>query len=260
LPRPLELRLPARPEALGEARHGVREWLRTLPMAPAAREDVVLACGEALANAVEHGGAGGRAGTTMWIDAAWEEDGVVSLTVRDDGRWAPPEPDPDGRRGRGIALMRRIMDAVEIDPADDHTKVSMSLRPEAPSTVVIGSATAPAVAPAPFAAASAEVVALDGLRMVRLLGEVDASSVPSLRAGIAPLLDAEGPLTIDVAGVSYIDSAGMRLLWEVSAALERRGERLGLIAPPGSRVRRALEMSGPDVAGLPDGSLIGDAM
>ena len=259
VPGPLSLRAPAEPDQLSTVRRGLREWLRTVPMAQPAREDVVLACGEALSNAVEHG-ASGRTGVMMSVDAEWDAGGVVRVTVRDDGGWREASSPPEGLRGRGLALIRRIMDDVHVAAREDHTEVTMSLRPDPPSTVVVGSASESAVltttSPGP---AQVEVLHLDGLRLVRLGGEIDAASAVRLLSELDALVLAQGPLTIDMSGVDYLDSAGVALIWAIAATLERRGDELQLIVPQGCRTRRVLELSGPQSIALLEETLVEDS-
>jgi anti-sigma regulatory factor (Ser/Thr protein kinase) len=55
----------------------------------------------------------------------------VSITVRDHGGWKTTTS-PD--RGRGLELMRELMDAVEIEAGDLGSTIAMRRRLRAPST------------------------------------------------------------------------------------------------------------------------------
>jgi anti-anti-sigma factor len=219
-------------------------------MAEGDREDVILACGEAISNSVEHGA--GRVDGTMWLTAAWDWEGVLRLTVRDDGVWREPAADPEGLRGRGLAIARHVMDDVSIDTGPHHTEVRMTLRAAAPPNVVVNtSGTAPSRPPG-----RAMRFVLDRRAdrvLVRLEGEIDAAAVPALRAELEPLAHTES-LVIDATGVGYIDSAAVALLHGLGRILEVRGEDLAVVAPPGSPVRRLLEMSAEGAAELLDAS------
>lgn len=75
--------------------------------------DIVLAVGEALANAAEHGY---RPDGTVTVDAPFKNGGV-EIQIADDGRAfspkprrAAPSPTP---RGFGIVIMRSVMDVTE---------------------------------------------------------------------------------------------------------------------------------------------------
>ena len=59
------------------------------------------------------------------------EAGVVGpelvVAVSDSGTWRDPTVGPDQDRGRGILLMRQLMDAVTIDTSNRGTTVTMSM-------------------------------------------------------------------------------------------------------------------------------------
>ncbi|MGZ4675856.1 MAG: SpoIIE family protein phosphatase [Acidimicrobiia bacterium] len=95
---------------LAEMRRGTRAWLHARHVERDVVDAVVLTTGEALANAVEHSGAGPGG---VVLDVSCTADAVVAA-VTDDGRWLDRPPQPD--RGRGIALMRAFADAVEVGP------------------------------------------------------------------------------------------------------------------------------------------------
>jgi anti-sigma regulatory factor (Ser/Thr protein kinase) len=89
-------------------------------------QDILVAAGEALANAIEHGhrhSAGGTVslGANVLVDQ-------VQLTIADTGSWKAPTPDPDARRGRGLTLMRGLMHHVAIDPGATGTTVLLCAR------------------------------------------------------------------------------------------------------------------------------------
>ncbi|MET0145657.1 MAG: STAS domain-containing protein [Ilumatobacteraceae bacterium] len=79
---------------------------------------------------------------------------------------------------------------------------------------------------------------VDGALVLR--GEVDSYTAPDLaaRLGGDPAVD-----VIDLAGVTFIDSSGLRVLVEVHQARIDAGSRLALRAPSAS-VQRLLEISG----------------
>ena len=121
----LETRLPARPERLAGLRGELRAWLAAVGIGPDDTADVLLACGEAVANGVEHAfeaGGGGELAVRVRLGAGRE----LTLRVADTGRWRDvPAP---GDRGRGMPLMRAVMDAVEVHSGEDGTVVTMSRR------------------------------------------------------------------------------------------------------------------------------------
>lgn len=100
-------------EHLAQHRHRVAELLGTLPLSREACFDAALATGEALSNAYDH--ACGAKGGIMTVVAYADR---VVIEVLDCGcgfEIAPGEEPPESReRGRGIKLMRMLVDSVEV--------------------------------------------------------------------------------------------------------------------------------------------------
>jgi anti-sigma regulatory factor (Ser/Thr protein kinase) len=115
----LRLRVAARPEELAAIRRLLRGWLSDAGADRHAIEAVLLASGEACTNAIEH--AYGPGDQTFELQGAREGDDVV-LVISDSGRWRPPRGQ---NRGRGLGLMERFMDEVEVTPTDTGTAVRM---------------------------------------------------------------------------------------------------------------------------------------
>ena len=107
---------------LAPLRADLRAWLAGHRLAEDDCSAVVLACSEAVANAIEHG-CGGDTSCDVRIRAMADER-EVSIAVRDDGTWRPP--DAPGRRGRGLMLIDHFMSEVAIDHGDG-TEVRMRL-------------------------------------------------------------------------------------------------------------------------------------
>lgn len=111
------------PEAgqLTAMRAMLRRWLHHAGVDEAEVGEILIATGEAAANAVEHAGAGGGAFEISGVIA----DGELDLTVRDHGRWR--DKTSEGR-GRGLVLIRELMDRVELAPSEGGTSVHMRRR------------------------------------------------------------------------------------------------------------------------------------
>jgi GAF domain-containing protein/anti-sigma regulatory factor (Ser/Thr protein kinase) len=117
LPDELVSRWPAEKEALVSVRRLLRRWLHGRGAGEHETYDITVACQEACANAVEHAYGPGR----RWFDVeASHRDGHVRLTVRDGGRWREPR---GSNRGRGLPLMRALMELVEVQHTADGTVV-----------------------------------------------------------------------------------------------------------------------------------------
>ena len=73
-------------------------------------------------------------------------------------------------------------------------------------------------------------------------GEIDAHTAPSLAAAI----DGAGPdVALDLSGVEFVDSSGLRVLIDAHQRLDEAGGALRIVSPS-DPVRRLLEISGVD--------------
>jgi serine phosphatase RsbU (regulator of sigma subunit)/FixJ family two-component response regulator/anti-sigma regulatory factor (Ser/Thr protein kinase) len=115
----LALTLPAEPEALITARRALRNWLAEVGVDPEALYDITLATGEACTNAIEHAYAPGEA--SFDLEATRGEDDVT-VSVRDYGSWREPRGQ---NRGRGLKLMKTLMDDVNVRREETGTTVEL---------------------------------------------------------------------------------------------------------------------------------------
>jgi len=77
--------------------------------------------------------------------------------------------------------------------------------------------------------------------VARVTGEFDAANASALGDAIEGAVTHETHvLAIDLAAVTYLDSAAIHLLFRVGRALSERGARLCLVVPPGSIVEDTL--------------------
>jgi PAS domain S-box-containing protein len=125
-PAPLDLSFPAEVGQLRPVRAVLRSWLDRCGLSTPVVQDTLVAAGEAVANAIEHGHRD-HPGLDVRLQAAVTAD-RLSLTVRDSGRWLPPGSQPVPYRGKGVPLMRALMDHVSIDAGPAGTTVTMDVR------------------------------------------------------------------------------------------------------------------------------------
>jgi anti-sigma regulatory factor (Ser/Thr protein kinase) len=125
-PAPLELTFPADVTHLAPTRKALRSWLTRARLDPDQAMNVLIAAGEAVANAIEHGHRH-KPGGTIVLDATALVD-QVQLTITDTGSWKTPQPAANPHRGRGITLMRGLMHDVTINPDPAGTTVQLSVR------------------------------------------------------------------------------------------------------------------------------------
>lgn len=125
-PAPLELDITADVAELAPSRAALRTWLGSAGISQEQTLDVLIAVGEAVANAIEHGHRDDPGGTVS-LHASWFAD-LLRVTVRDTGRWKPQAATPDVSRGRGLGLMQALMQDVSIDSQTTGTTVHMQTR------------------------------------------------------------------------------------------------------------------------------------
>jgi integral membrane sensor domain MASE1/anti-sigma regulatory factor (Ser/Thr protein kinase) len=127
----LRLREPALPTTLPAARRVVRAWLTQNGCSSDETFDILVALSEAYSNAVQH--AYGVTPGLVEVDGTIG-DGVIDITVSDHGTWrSRPAVRRDGA-GKGIRVMRSLMDDVAIESNGPGTTVRMRRVCKVPST------------------------------------------------------------------------------------------------------------------------------
>jgi len=118
---PIRLRHAALPSSLAQVRGALREWLNRAHASDEEVYEIAVACNEACTNAIEH--------PLRSPDSAFFEvegtcaGGVVTLVIRDFGRWR--EPRDDGDRGRGLKFIHALMDSVDVTATEEGTEIRM---------------------------------------------------------------------------------------------------------------------------------------
>jgi anti-anti-sigma factor len=232
---PFVLELEAAPAALPAVRRRLGRWLAELGMDEQDTVGVMVAVGEACANAAEHAYRGVEPGP-MGVRADVDADGVLSVVVWDKGTWRPPDRDP-GDRGRGLLIMRQLVDEVSLDERDGTTvRLTARLRQTQGSESAV---------PPVWAGAVVEVDRTGEHPVVRADGVVDAPSAEQLRIR---LLEASHggavPIELDLVAVSLFSSAAVREVLGLARIARDERWRLVVHAPAGSLVRHILEISG----------------
>lgn len=79
--------------------------------------------------------------------------------------------------------------------------------------------------------------------VVSIEGEIDASNASEVGGEIEAMLDEASALVIDLSGTEYLDSAGIRMLFEIRAQLEQSGTPLCIAVPAESPTRQVLDLT-----------------
>jgi len=125
-PAPLDVSFAPESDQLASVRAQLRGWLRSCDVGARIAQDVLVAAGEAIANAIEHGHRY-RPGEQVRLRAVSTAN-QLRVTVTDRGRWRATPPGDRSLRGHGIALMRALMQQVTIEPGPSGTTVDLYLR------------------------------------------------------------------------------------------------------------------------------------
>lgn len=114
------LRLVPLPLSVGFARRKLGHWLSRIGVDDAVARDIALAFTEACANAVEHPVARTR---QLFEVFGWATSDDVAIDVRDYGGWLQHAANEE--RGRGLVLIRALMDGVDVERSRSGTSVRM---------------------------------------------------------------------------------------------------------------------------------------
>lgn len=125
-PAPLEMTFPAESTQLAPVRKALRGWLEQCELPPATAQNILVAAGEACANAIEHGHRDAPGDVVHFRAEAFVDN--LRLTVADTGQWKTPQPELNTHRGRGLRLMRALMQQVTVTPGPAGTTVDMHTR------------------------------------------------------------------------------------------------------------------------------------
>jgi anti-sigma regulatory factor (Ser/Thr protein kinase) len=107
------------------ARQRMREWLDDVGVRAEQRDAILLAVGEAVANAIDHG-SGGDMSQIVRVEAALRDEGFI-VSVSDAGRWQPGTEGYFSGRGRGHLLMEALVDDIDIDTDQHGTIVTLQV-------------------------------------------------------------------------------------------------------------------------------------
>lgn len=123
----LTMSLPATPDSVSSMRRAMSRWLQSAGADDAETYEILLACSEACVNAAAH--AHPAVSDVPFEVRTRREGSDVVIVVRDTGTWRPA---PDAGSGRGFALMRQLMDDLQVHSRSRGTEVIMRRRLTSP--------------------------------------------------------------------------------------------------------------------------------
>jgi signal transduction histidine kinase/DNA-binding NarL/FixJ family response regulator len=118
--------VPASLDQISEVRHRLRDWLSSVGVDPKRECDVLLATGEAVTNAIEHG-SGADARKTVSIEV-FVRGQAITATISDAGQWSGDSSASQRslRRGRGLTMINGLADDVRTTRSTDGTQVTLA--------------------------------------------------------------------------------------------------------------------------------------
>lgn len=83
---------------------------------------------------------------------------------------------------------------------------------------------------------------VDGLTVVTLEGELDKLTSDAARGELDRAIGADR-LIVDLSSVTFLDSAGLHVLFRLARGVTKSGGRLGVVVPAESPLRRVVEIT-----------------
>jgi serine phosphatase RsbU (regulator of sigma subunit)/anti-sigma regulatory factor (Ser/Thr protein kinase)/anti-anti-sigma regulatory factor len=238
---PLALAIPPDVRRLGRLRRGLAAWLDDAGVGEDDAMALVHAVGEAASNAVEHAYPDPPAdGVGVRLDAELDAGGRVHVTVADTGRWLPAADDAGGR-GRGLMMMRGMVEHVDVDTGPDGTVVTLVTPVH--RAAAVGTYGDEAAVTSVRGVVEELVTELTEPHVLRLVGPVDAETVERFRHRVLEAgRGGARELGLDLDRVTVFSSSA------VQAVHELRHELPGLRLRAGhtSVARRVLALTGLD--------------
>lgn len=94
-------------------------------------------------------------------------------------------------------------------------------------------------------AARVEISAEGGSMRIALSGEIDLANAAAIEDELREAVsDQPTTVSVDLTELTYLDSAGIRILFTLASRLQALRTVLELIVPPDSPTRRLIELSG----------------
>jgi anti-anti-sigma factor len=97
--------------------------------------------------------------------------------------------------------------------------------------------------------ANLDVASHDGILIVAIAGEIDLSNADEIRDEVVDTIGTEHDrVALDLTGTTYLDSTGVRLLFDLAMRMQARRRRLALVVTDRAIVRRVIVLTKLDEA------------
>jgi anti-sigma B factor antagonist/stage II sporulation protein AA (anti-sigma F factor antagonist) len=108
--------------------------------------------------------------------------------------------------------------------------------------------------------ARVDIETVDGTLVVHVQGEIDLSNADEIRNQVSEAVPHDGPgVVLDLAQTTYLDSSGIRLLFDLAQRLQARRQQLALVVTDHALVRRVILLTKLDDA-VPMHASVEDAL
>lgn len=246
----LVMEFPAEADSVLGVRRAFAAWLKQIDAAVVDANDLLLAVVETVTNAVEHAYREDAPGM-VGFRATLREDGNLECQVTDHGRWQRPAP-ATGNRGHGLMVASQVVDTMRISHAmppagaasgSRGTVVTLRHRLRRPASVTTDISDRPAE---PYSAVAfrMEIDSRGTEPCAKVSGPVDGSTADRLtKQALAACRGGTLPITLDLTGITYLASSGIRALYQVKAHLTAHQQDLTILAQANSSAHALLDMA-----------------
>ena len=233
-PPPLHLELTADAAAVPRVLDALATWLESMHVRDLDHMVVQHAVDELVTNVVEHAYPDGGPVGRITIDAALLGTGEVEIRFADDGGWVPPRTGTG--RGRGLSLVRGMVDRLVVQGAAGGTVAQVRHRLSRPARMLTGASVQD---PASSASRDARwrptpTGSMSPARSTRSVSTTCAVPSTTSRTAAGWCSTCEG--------VTRLPSSAVQALHVASRDAADRGQDLVLYAPAGTTAQHVLEL------------------
>ena len=233
-PRPLHLDVAADAAAVPHVLDGLATWLESMHVRDLDHIVVQHAVDELVTNVVEHAYTATDRSGRLTVDAALLASGEVEIHFADTGSWLSPESPQVRGRGRGLTIVRGMVDRLIVRGTVDGTVVTIRHRLSRHAHMLTGTSTT-VTSPEEALTVSAETTCL------RLAGCLDRAGLDDLQDALDDLDDPHR-VVLDLGQVTRLPSHAVQALHLASRDAADRGQDLVLYAPAGTTAQQVLEL------------------
>jgi serine phosphatase RsbU (regulator of sigma subunit)/anti-sigma regulatory factor (Ser/Thr protein kinase)/anti-anti-sigma regulatory factor len=246
---PLNLDLPAEVTSLHAVRHQFLPWLARAAPAEDDSDALHLAVIEVVSNAIEHAYPPGMTGRFQ-LHAELCADGHLACRITDQGRWQVPDPAAEDR-GHGLMVASHSVDQLRVR----HPPPVPGTYPGSHGTIVLirhqlhrpaflASEASPSThAPADLPPFAVNIHGDGDSCHASVQGPVDITTAGQLaRRLLAASRGGTLPVTVDLAGVTHLASAGVQVFYQLNEQLAAHQQTLTLRVPPSGPAHAVLDL------------------